>query len=70
VATLTYWVAERLDDLECYNLRAKTKKEVVAMKAAHECASSYGEPKKVTVNYEDSFDLVVQCLKILVDIGK
>ena len=58
---LTYWVATSLNDHWCYSLRAKTKKEVLAMLANY-TASDFSEPKKVTVEYDDAFDLMAQCI--------
>jgi hypothetical protein len=59
---LTYWMAECLNDSSAYNLRAKTKREVVAMLDEHWDRSSYGPPRKVTVEYADGFDLMAECL--------
>jgi hypothetical protein len=59
---LTYWVATSNNDHSCYNIRAKTKKEVLAQIADHYVASDFSEPKKVTVEYDDAFDLVMQCI--------
>ena len=58
---LTYWVATSTDDHFCYNIRAKTKKEVLAQMSNYN-ASDFSEPKKVTVEYDDAFDLVMQCI--------
>jgi len=59
---LTYWVATCLNDHPCYSIRKKTKKEVVAEIAAHYNPADYSEPKKVTVEYDDAFDLMSQCI--------
>lgn len=72
---LTYWVAECETDTRTYNLRAKTKKQVVEMLARHGnnpdgsrmrgfsamYYNSYSKPHKVEVYYDDAFDLLVQC---------
>ena len=58
---LTYWVAIQHDDNKCYNLRAKTKKELLE-KIKEAYWNKYDKPKKVTIEYKDSFDLMRQCL--------
>ena len=60
---LTYWVAPCLDDSDAYSIRAKTRKEVVAILATYEdgCAR-FGKPKKVTVKYDNVFELLKDCL--------
>jgi hypothetical protein len=60
--TLTYWVANCRNDHRCYNIRRKNKKEVLAEIAAHYKPSDYGEPKKVSIEYESAFDLAEMCL--------
>ena len=62
MATLTYWVANCLNDHSCFNIRKKTKKEVVAEIAAHYNPAHYEKPKKVSVEYENAFDLMAQCI--------
>jgi len=60
---LSYWVATQYKDSQCYNIRAKTKKEVVAILNSGEYRpSDYDFPKKVTVEYRDAFDLMEQCM--------
>ena len=59
---LTYWVSECLNDSHAYNVRAKTKKEVVHQLREHYNASGYGPVKKVTVEYFGAFDLLIECL--------
>jgi hypothetical protein len=58
---LTYWCCNQTTDHQCYNLRARTKKEVLAMKKDHG-GSGYSQPFKVTVEYKDAFDLMNQCM--------
>jgi len=60
--TLTYWVSECLDDASAYNIRAATRREVVAQKAALHNPYSYGPPTRVTVTYTGALDLLIQCL--------
>jgi hypothetical protein len=57
MATLTYWVAENLEDSHVYNIRAKTKKEAEAQKIEYG-AERFGEVKKVVIRYKDAFDLM------------
>ena len=60
---LTYWIAVCLDDSEVYNIRKKTKREVVETLNQHyKGGVGYGKPRKVTVEYEDNFDLMEQCM--------
>jgi hypothetical protein len=60
---LTYWIAECLTDSHAYSIRARTKREVVAVLASGKYrASDYGSPKKVSVEYENAFDLMDQCM--------
>jgi hypothetical protein len=59
---LTYWVANCLNDHWCYSIRKKTKKEVVAEIAAYYKPENYSQPKKVTIEYDDAFDLMAQCI--------
>ena len=61
---LTYWVALCTNDSDRYSIRAKTKKEVLAglAEAGHEIGKGYDAPKKVTVEYSDTFDLLEMCL--------
>jgi hypothetical protein len=53
---LTYWVATQHRDSQCYNLRAKTKKEILSWfeSGVYE-ASDYDPPKKVVFEYADAF---------------
>ena len=54
---LTYWKACHLFDSDFYSIRAKTKKEALANIEAYG-AESFGKPFKVTVEYQDAFDLM------------
>ena len=64
MATLTYWVCENLNDGTCYNIRAKTRKEALAIRDSYgDRSQEWGKAKKVTVEYLDAFDLLVQCLE-------
>jgi hypothetical protein len=58
---LTYWVCNQETDHQCYNLRARTKREVLEMKRNHGGAG-YSQPFKVIVEYKDAFDLMDQCM--------
>ena len=68
---LVYWVAPRLDDSSCYNIRAKTKKACEAQAKQHNdykketrewSAPSYGPVEKHVIEYKDAFDLMDWCL--------
>lgn len=57
---LTYWVAKCINDSDVYSIRRKTKKSVLeAIKGNEGC---YAEPKQVTVEYRNGFDLMEMCL--------
>ena len=62
IRTLTYWMAECLNDSSAFNIRRKTRREVAAEVATRYNPGDYGKPKKVTVEYENALDLVTMCL--------
>jgi len=56
---LTYWHASYTEENHRnYDIRTKTKREAVAMKA--EQPESYGPITKMVVEYADGFDLMEQ----------
>lgn len=64
---VTYWLSVCQDDHPAYNIRRKTKKEVLAALHARytnwretdaRYLSKYSEPIKLTVEYDDGLDLV------------
>ena len=61
MAKLMYWIAEDLDDAECYSIIAKTKKEVVRIVASRSKPERYGAPVKKELFYKDAFDLFDWC---------
>ena len=61
MAVLNYWVCDYEDGSTAYNIRAKTKKEALALRAEYDHAR-YGEVRKVTICYRDAFDLLDKCL--------
>lgn len=60
--SLTYWVAQCKNDSEAYNIRRRTKKEVVEAVSKDYSPGSYTKPKKVVVIYQDAFDLLCECM--------
>jgi len=56
--TLTYWVADRLNESRSYSIRRRTRKEVREELAARKAANYFGPPRKVTVVYNNAFHLV------------
>jgi hypothetical protein len=61
---LTYWVAICKNDSEHYSLRTKTLREMKKLFVSNGGIYSDGDfekPKKVTVEFEDTFDLMSQC---------
>ena len=61
MAVLKYWTAENLNDSRVYNIRARTKREAMAMRDARGPAD-YGPVRKVEAEYDGVFDLLEQCL--------
>jgi hypothetical protein len=65
MAKLTYWIAKRTNDSNCYSLRAKTKKECQEQidKAIADGLDKddFDAPKKVSIEYRDAFDLMLEC---------
>lgn len=66
MARLVYWVSERHGDSSVYNLRAKTKKECIALRSAAIASGmdddDFGAVHKVSVEYADAFDLMQRCM--------
>jgi len=58
---LTYWIAKQNDDHRCYDIRAKTKREVLA-KMKEQNYKAWEKPIKVTIEYKNAFDLMSQCM--------
>lgn len=59
---LTYWVARHTSDSDAYNIRTKTRREAMDRIADHWNDEDYEQPVKVTIEYEDGFDLMNQCM--------
>ncbi len=60
--TLTYWVATQ-NDHPCYNARYKTKRECLAhVNDPNYSHVAWGPVKKVSLEYRDGFDLMMQCI--------
>ena len=57
---LRYWIADCLTDHECYSIRDKTKKECLVQLARQDPCNRYGEPRKVIIEYDSAFDLMLQ----------
>lgn len=60
--TLTYWVADCLDDRPAYSIRARTRRECEELRQRDGGASAYDKPRKVTIQYRDAFDLARRLL--------
>lgn len=56
---LTYWYCQHLADSDVYSIRTKTRREAVALRA--EIPADYSEPVKVSVEYDNAFDLMQLC---------
>lgn len=61
---LTYWTIPHTNDSAAYNIRAKTKREALDQAANHWNDHDYDPSRvtKVTVEYDNAFDLLQQCL--------
>ena len=61
---LKYWIAEcqERNAFPCYNIRAQTKKECLVQleQIGMDSSDRYGEPHKVTIEYDNAFDLMLQ----------
>lgn len=62
---VTYWYSECPNDSNVYSIRTRTQKEARALVAEQNAVESmdwekvvWPEPKKVTVEYKDGFDLM------------
>ena len=58
---LTYWYCECHDDSDVYSVRVRTRKEAVAKLAEINDPPAYHPPVKVSVEFSDSFDLMLRC---------
>ena len=62
---LTYWIAECQNDSPVYSVRTRTRRECYAklrQRWGDEWPTNYAPPKKVTVEYDNAFNLMEQCL--------
>ena len=59
---LTYWCCRQEHDHECYNIRARTRKEAARQRAELFEPWKYTPPFKVVVQFRDAFDLLSECL--------
>lgn len=59
---LTYWKCQCLYDSDSYSIREKTKKEATRQRDMSGMAERYSAPFKVTIQYDDRFDLLKICL--------
>jgi hypothetical protein len=58
---LTYWVAECLNDSQCYSIIDRTKKGAIAKVEAADKCNRYGPVRKQFIDYRDAFDLFDWC---------
>lgn len=62
---LVYWVAKVKWEDQIYSLRARTKKEILALfRAKKYNKAEYFKPVRIEMEYENGFDLMLQCLRI------
>ncbi len=59
---VTYWVCSQDFDSTAYNIRAKTKKQATLLRSQVHKSEKYSKPFKVTIEYDDAFDLLTRCL--------
>lgn len=56
---VTYWYAPHLSDSQRYAIRTRTKREALDFIASwDENGRLYGHPRKVTLGYDNAFDLI------------
>jgi hypothetical protein len=60
--TLSYWIADCLNDSKAYSKRAKTRAAVAALVRAGGAPEEFGKPRKIEVPYTDMLDLVQRLL--------
>jgi hypothetical protein len=58
---LVYWVADCKNDSSFYSVRAKTKREVEVLRFRYG-EVNFEEPRKHTIEYRNSFDLMEYCM--------
>lgn len=58
----TYWCCSQDHDSPCYNIRARARKEAKALLEKQWNKERYSKPFKVTVEFNDLFDLIDQAL--------
>lgn len=61
---LTYWYIEHENDSNCYSIRTRTKKRALELANEHWDNTAYviANVRKVTVHYDNAFDLMKQCV--------
>ena len=57
---LTYWYCRHKTDSNAYSIRAKTKRDAETQRN-EAGAEFYEKARRVTVEYRDGFDLMMQC---------
>jgi hypothetical protein len=56
---LTYWQARCLNDSSVYDLRAKTKKQLLRdIEECSQCGTRFDKPEKIVLEYSDGFELL------------
>ena len=58
---LKYWIAQCIPDRK-RSIRARTKKVCQAQLDSYSGFHFYSEPRKVTIEYADAFDLMIQAI--------
>ena len=58
---LTYWYAECLNDSDVFAVREKTKKAAIAELDGRHESDGYGPVIKVSIEYDNAFDLMEEC---------
>lgn len=59
--TFIYWVVPHLTDHRAYWIRARTRRDAIA-EAEENGREVYGEPTKVTAEFQDTMALIRECL--------
>ena len=59
---LSYWYSRCPNDSDAYSVRMKTRRGALEAIARSPDPETWPVPRKVTVEYRDSFDLMTNCV--------
>ncbi len=58
---LTYWYSQCPGDSDAYSVREPTRKAALAILQNEDHDDRWPAPRKVTIEYDNAFDLMVEC---------